>query len=469
MVAFARLMPRMSRSFLSRFASSLETEPSGKRFRLGFLWIPVALALIISFGSWVTGFDLAIESAIYRAGGNSWVLGDHPFWQALYDFGTIPATILVMLAVVGFVLSWSRPGFRRWRRVFLYLVLVAATGPGLLTNALLKEYWGRPRPREVEGLGGHNAFEPVLTVDLSSGGKSFPCGHATMGFLLFAGFFLFRRHRPRLAEGFLVGGLVLGALMGAARSLQGAHFPTDTVWAAVVCWFSALGLYYWLGLDGTLVRRDGGGRTLPLWAKIGGVAAGIAVLAGVAFGTPFRDVRNFYPVAGFAKEKPVQIWLKFAAGEIDIVPGEEFHVEGESYGHGLPTSNIAEKYREVDHGDYAVIGYAERISGFLVEGNQQLRVTIPWHRVRLLRIEIDDATVWLAPPPLGDHSPERVSIAGGNGTLFVTPSERRIAVSGGEKTEIEMPMQESPGKGKPFRITISEEFDGRLSVQAESP
>ena len=151
-------------------------------------------------------------------------LGTRSVWWFLYKFGTIPAGIVVSLALIGFVLGLFRDRWKRWRQCFLFIVLLGVIGPGVVSNLILKEYWGRPRPREVEGLGGKKVFEPVLTMDKSSSGKSFPCGHATMGYFFMGGFFLLRRYRRDWAWFFLILGACLGFFMGVGRMCQGGHF-----------------------------------------------------------------------------------------------------------------------------------------------------------------------------------------------------------------------------------------------------
>jgi hypothetical protein len=66
-----------------------------------------------------------------------------------------------------------------------------------------------------------------------------------MGYLFVALFFL-RREAPRAA--LLLGGfgLVYGSLVGLARMVQGAHFPTDVLWALGLIWMTAAGLHYFI-------------------------------------------------------------------------------------------------------------------------------------------------------------------------------------------------------------------------------
>ena len=53
----------------------------------------------------------------------------------------------------------------------------------------------------------------------------------------------FRRARPRLALAWLGGGFLYGFGLGFSRVVQGSHFVSHNLWAAVVCWTIALVLY----------------------------------------------------------------------------------------------------------------------------------------------------------------------------------------------------------------------------------
>jgi len=418
------------------FLRTLEGAPSGPRSRLGrWVVLPLALLLAITALEWLTDFDLGAQRAIYRAGDGSWALGDEPFWEFLYRFGTLPATLVVLASLAGYAASWYWERLRRWRRVFLFNILLAVVGPGIISNAMLKEYWGRPRPREVEGMGGHSRFEEILTIDPASDGKSFPCGHATMGFYFMGGFFLLRRYRRGLAEAFLFGGLALGGLMGIARMVQGGHFFTDVVWAGAVCYFTAMGLHYGLGLHRGLTVNVGRTGRMPLWVKGATVAAALGLITAVLLASPYRDRRNLYILEDFAKSGPLDVRLRLMLGETEIVPGEKFRITGEAYGHGVPTSRIVEQYLERDRGEHAEVMYLERLSGWLAEVNEQLEVRVPWHRLRRLKIDTGEAALWVRLAAV-DGRP-MIRLVGGTGDVHVDVAGRSLAIRGGEEAVIE--------------------------------
>lgn len=456
----ARNADRMQGSS-STFLEQLEAAPTGPRFRL-FRWVVVPLLLLAAataLGRWA-GFDLGAQEMIYRAGGDSWALGDHWFWQGLYHLGTWPTLIVVIAAVCGYLLSWYRQPFRRWRRVFLFLVFSGLIGPGVIANLTLKEYWGRPRPREVETLGGHNAFEPVLSIDKSSDGKSFPCGHATMGFYFFCGFFLLRRHRRDLAGMFGIGALTVGSLMGIARMLQGAHFFSDVAWAAAVCWFTPMGLYYAFKLDRGLVRRGLGEAKMPLWLRISTGAIAVLFLGAVLLASPYRDQRNIFIVNDFAKSGPLVVHLRLTKGETDISAGEDFTITGEAYGHGVPTSQIAEYYEEVNQGDHSFLLYSERLSGWLAEVNEQLKVRIPFARLSQLKIDTSEAKIWIDLE--GVENDTIIRLQSGEATVSVRPGRSSVRVRGPGAKAVE---GSKPSGDFRCRIITEAAFTGRILIE----
>lgn len=448
-----------------RFALGLSGPPPRPRFRpLAEIVLPLVLALGLTGLIRATHFDLAAQQWFHRVGGGSWALGEHPFWKWLYLGGTAPAALAVFAAIGAYLWSWRKADLAPWRRVFLFLILAGIVGPGILTNGLVKEYWGRPRPRELVEFGGRSQFEPVLSYDSASEGLSFPCGHATMGFYFLAFYFVLRRHRPALAAGAVFGSLAAGGLMGIARSLQGAHFLSDTLWAAVICWFTPLVLYHVLGLDRRLVGdASDRGRKLPIWGK-GLVAIGsVAILAAVLLGTPYEERRTYTPLQSFAKDGTLRLRLVFARGAVEVAPGEQLRLAGEAYGHGLPTSKIGRNYWELPRPDGSYVVYSERISGWFKELNARLRVEVPWERTRHLDLETGQSQLHLT---LGKGSGRlAIKLAEGGGRVVLDPGGRRVSVESDGPAEIKGRIPEGSGRD-PVRIVIAKEFTGTLEWAA---
>jgi membrane-associated PAP2 superfamily phosphatase len=169
----------------------------------------------------------------------------HP-WRFLYDYGTIPAIFLAAASLLAFIGSFRIHKIASYRKVFVFFVVLMIIGPGLVVNAIFKGHWGRPRPRHIEVFGGSQPFLYVWQKGKTGEGHSFPSGHASMGFFLFAPYFILRRNSKRWSLIFLTIGLSAGIIIGLARMVQGGHFASDVIWSGGFVYLCGIGLYYLL-------------------------------------------------------------------------------------------------------------------------------------------------------------------------------------------------------------------------------
>ena len=205
-------------------------------------FLVVSTALI----AW-TGADLAVSAPFYKEG--AWPVGYRFPWQALYRLDRIPSFVLALFGLAACVTSYYRRDLRHWRRSGAFLVLLLALGPGLMVNAVFKDHWGRPRPRDVVQFGGQKQFLQPWQKGEGGKGRSFPSGHASAAFYMSAPYFIYRRTNKRLARIWLLGGLTFGLFMSIARITQGGHFLSDNLWAWGMVHLTALALCWCLGLD----------------------------------------------------------------------------------------------------------------------------------------------------------------------------------------------------------------------------
>ena len=209
--------------------------------------LPVLILILTTILITVTGADLKL-SALFCIGGK-WPIGDLEPWHFLYLLDRGPSITLGLCGLVAALIGSIYKQRRSWVRPGLFLVILLALGPGLIVNTVFKEYWGRPRPREVVQFGGKKEFLHPWQKGIAHNGRSFPSGHSSAAFYLSAPFFLLRRRKPRAAALWMTGGVTFGVLMSVARIAQGGHFLSDTLWAWGMVHLVAVALYYLLKLD----------------------------------------------------------------------------------------------------------------------------------------------------------------------------------------------------------------------------
>ena len=209
--------------------------------------LPGAILVLATIAIAVTGADQYV-SALFCIDGK-WPIGDLQPWRLLYRMDRIPALIMAIVGLTAALTGVAYRQRRSWIRPGLFLVILLALGPGLIVNTILKEYWGRPRPREIVQFGGNKVYLQPWQKGVAHMGRSFPSGHASAAFYLTAPFFIYRRRNPRSAALLLIGGLGFGLAMSLARIAQGGHFLSDCLWAWGVVHLVAMTLYYLLRLE----------------------------------------------------------------------------------------------------------------------------------------------------------------------------------------------------------------------------
>jgi lipid A 4'-phosphatase len=132
----------------------------------------------------------------------------------------------------------------------LYVAAVFAIGPGLLTNTLLKDHSGRPRPVDVLQFRGGNVYVPPFAFDgACSHNCSFVAGDPSAAFAFVAPALMLPAGRRR--KWGVAAALAFGVLVGLLRLYQGGHFLSDVIFGAVISLGTVL-LLHWL-----MFRADG--------------------------------------------------------------------------------------------------------------------------------------------------------------------------------------------------------------------
>jgi membrane-associated PAP2 superfamily phosphatase len=169
--------------------------------------------------------------------------------QHTREAARIVITLLVLPAFVAILgkLVWPRRRMLIEARASIFLIATLALGPGLLTNVILKDHWGRPRPIDVHQFGGDYRFVPWW--DPHGGcpdNCSFIAGEPSGAFWTLAPAAL---AAPELQPVAYAAALAFGAGVGVLRIAAGAHFFSDVVFAGVfmylVIWLMHGLIYRW--------------------------------------------------------------------------------------------------------------------------------------------------------------------------------------------------------------------------------
>lgn len=215
----------------------------------------IALALAAAIGLLFGIFpklDLYLERPFFdpasAAEGGFWALYV-PVLNRVRDLARIISGLLVapaILAVVGKLIAPRRrmlvPG-----RAAVLLIATLALGPGLLTNGVFKQYWGRPRPIDVSDFAGDQRFVPWWDPRGECPSNcSFVAGEPSGAFWTLAPAAL---APPAWRSAATAAALAFGAGIGLIRMAGGGHFFTDVVFAGVftflIIWIAHGLLFRW--------------------------------------------------------------------------------------------------------------------------------------------------------------------------------------------------------------------------------
>ncbi|PKN73777.1 MAG: hypothetical protein CVU50_00910 [Candidatus Cloacimonetes bacterium HGW-Cloacimonetes-3] len=389
------------------------TAPKSRHFLLSPDFILPMLILTIGTVIFrLTNLDLTLQSRYYDPI-SGWAFNSSPLALFIYHYSNIPALILSLGALVGFVLCYSKPRFLPHRKIFIFLVLAMVVGPGILVNSLLKDNWGRPRPRELVQYGGEHAYEALLTVDATSPGKSFPCGHATMGFYFFALAFVLRKHRANLANLTLVAALVWGLIIGWIRMGQGGHFASDVLWAGTLVYLSSFLLFRALALHRNLFfvpSDESMQRKLKPLQKLLLALLGLLITIGVMLATPYSANQEYKISSQLGNGTNQSLELNFSNAVVRISLRDSSLLDYRANGFGFPGSKLKSIHSYNNKG----FTLTQQQQGFFTELVCEANVSVDTLRVLQTHLSIGKGELLFSLPALFSD------------TLYVSPRTKVV-------------------------------------------
>jgi len=213
------------------------------------LVIALALAVVVGivFGVY-PWLDLDLSGLFFDSSRHVFVLDARPWALYARDAARLLVTLLVAPAFLAFLgkIVWPNRPMLIGGPAAVFLALTLALGPGVLSNLLLKDHWGRPRPIDVTEFGGHARFRPWWDPRGECPNNcSFVAGEPSGAFWTLAPASL---APPQWRVAAYAGALTFGIALGVLRMGGGGHFFSDVAFAGILIF-----LLNWL-LHGAMFR-----------------------------------------------------------------------------------------------------------------------------------------------------------------------------------------------------------------------
>src|SRR5580704_2065205 len=208
--------------------------------------LTVGVVVGVVFGLWPR-LDLAVSTPFYDPKTHDFPLNAHVWSQYARTAARVLITLLIVPAGIALLGKFLFPRRRMLIKAeaVLFLIGTLAVGPGLLTNTLLKDHWGRARPIDVTEFSGTSRFTAWWDPRGDCPNNcSFIAGEPAGAFWTMAPAALAPPQWRLLAYG---AALAFGSAVGVLRIAGGGHFFTDVVFAGVFMYlliWAAYGLIY---------------------------------------------------------------------------------------------------------------------------------------------------------------------------------------------------------------------------------
>ena len=174
--------------------------------------------------------DLNVSALFFQ--NNSFYLKENALVHGIYQHTQTAVVIISVSLILALIYTFftKKTILNLRANAFAFLLLAMCFASGLVVNAFIKSYSERARPRAVLQFGGEKNFAPIFSLSgQCQTNCSFVSGHASAGFIFVALAFLPFSLTWKVCY-FLIG-LVLGALIGLVRIIQGGHFLSDVIFS----------------------------------------------------------------------------------------------------------------------------------------------------------------------------------------------------------------------------------------------
>ncbi len=205
-------------------------QPLGAPALIGDPIVQCLLLIILTSAVFLAfpGIDIWFSGLFYADG---FLVGHLEAFNALRDLLRNATKVIVIVGIVVLVIKLAWPHRRTLLRPrdIAFILSTLAIGPGIVTNLIFKDHWGRPRPYQVDLFGGSDPFVGVWKIThYCASNCSFVSGEGSSAIWLLTLAVL-------LPERWRMTGVKVLAGFAVAFSLNrvafGAHFLSDVVLA----------------------------------------------------------------------------------------------------------------------------------------------------------------------------------------------------------------------------------------------
>ncbi|MCP4760258.1 MAG: phosphatase PAP2 family protein [archaeon] len=215
--------------------------------------------------------DIAITSLFYDSSlpvGNRFFLEHEQPWEFLYEADYLLLSITAITGLILTLIGLIDKNKRIFLRYGLFILISAIVSDGIVVNAIFKNLWGRPRPRQTvlfpnSATPDNFPFFAVwdIAFEYSGRAKSFSAGHPCNLLIAIGIYFVFNHPEfivhyfgeykewkikilKGIKYGFLLLSIIGGFLMGIGRIVQGAHWASDVLWSFAFIYITTAIFYH---------------------------------------------------------------------------------------------------------------------------------------------------------------------------------------------------------------------------------
>lgn len=361
--------------------------------------------------------DIILQNPYYNSE-EGWFLMNVPFWNFLYKYGIFLGYFMVIIALAIVSVSYWKKSVVKWRKVSYFMLFVMVLGPGVLVNATFKDHWGRPRPREVKQFDGvENHIKPWVKGDTK--GKSFPCGHASMGFIISIPFLFLRKRYKSWAWVFFIFGTLYGLLIGYARMIAGGHFASDVLWSAGMVWFAGIVGFYLLkvykDIDESALNEARQKKKGRIVAVIMGLVVPILTVS-LLLATPYISNKEFSKSKDELSDLELtSLSAGFPEGTVKVNFSDEFNISYSVNAFGLPNSRVNMSWERSNNAKFS-LAYL----GWFTEVRNNINITYPVKNSWENNLRLNEGKVLVDIPADTISKNLNISIKNGDVILYVT-------------------------------------------------